>query len=100
MADFKKKQLNADLISIEQQLSDLFEKCPSQIFEQEDLELLKVISPKGRMISSLLKKLPGDSGVGLSGLRKETKILEFFTNLRLRDAVTTQFGTFQMRMGI
>jgi hypothetical protein len=49
----KKKQLNADLISIEQQLFDLFEKCPSQIFEQEDLELLKDLTQRKNAILSI-----------------------------------------------
>jgi hypothetical protein len=37
----KKKQLLAELNFIELKLSEIFERCPSQIFEQEDLDLLK-----------------------------------------------------------
>jgi oligoribonuclease NrnB/cAMP/cGMP phosphodiesterase (DHH superfamily) len=42
----KKKQLNEDLLSIEQQINDLFVKSPPQIFEQEDLDLLNSISQR------------------------------------------------------
>jgi hypothetical protein len=39
-------QLNEDLLSIDQQINVLFEKNPSQIFEQANLELLKSISQR------------------------------------------------------
>lgn len=49
----KKKQLNADLISIDQQLSNLFENFPSQIFEQEYLNLLKSLTQRKNVILSI-----------------------------------------------
>jgi hypothetical protein len=49
----KKKHLNAKILSIEQQITDLLEKCPSQILEQEDLEILKSLSQRKNDILSV-----------------------------------------------
>jgi hypothetical protein len=41
------------LISIDQQLSEIFKRCPSQIFEQEDLDLLKSLKQRKNDILSI-----------------------------------------------
>jgi hypothetical protein len=46
-------QLNEDLNSIDHQINVLFEKYPSQIFEQEDLDLLKLLSQRKVEILSI-----------------------------------------------
>jgi hypothetical protein len=49
----KKKQLLAYLNFIEQKLSKIFERCPSQSFEQEDLDLLKYLKHRKDSILSI-----------------------------------------------
>jgi hypothetical protein len=36
----KKLQMNTDIVSIEQQITDLFAKSPTHIFEAEDMDSL------------------------------------------------------------
>jgi hypothetical protein len=49
----KKKQLNEDLLSIEQHINDFFVKSPPQMFEQPDLDLLNSISQRKDDILSI-----------------------------------------------
>jgi hypothetical protein len=95
----KKKQLHAELNNIELKMAEIFENCPTQIFGQEDLDLLKSLKQRKDSILST-EESSGGSGVELYGSRKEIKTLNFFINLPHKEDVKTQFGTYLMRMGI
>jgi hypothetical protein len=42
----KKEQLQLDLLQIESKMAEIFDKCPTQIFDQVDMDILKALKQK------------------------------------------------------
>jgi len=49
----KKAQLQSDLYHIEVKMVEIFEKCPSQVFEQEDMDIVKALNRKKESLLSI-----------------------------------------------
>jgi hypothetical protein len=49
----KKAQLQSELHHIKVKMAKIFEKCPSQVFVQEDMDILKALKQRTELILSI-----------------------------------------------